>query len=156
MRISEQIFPRIVCLLTTTDKKRNDNIMTISFIMPVSFEPKYIAFSISPKRKSFSNLKEVPEFGINVCSKEMKEIAWICGTKSGRDVDKFELLGLEKEKSLKIAPPLVKISPISFECIVKDMKLFGDHYVVVGKVVREVVRKKEFDPLLHKYGKEFV
>jgi len=156
MRISQQLFPRIVCLITTTDKQGNDNVMTASFIMPVSFEPKYIAFSVSPERKTFSNLKEVPEFGVNMCSKDMEEIAWACGTRSGRDADKFELLKLEKEKSSKIKPPLVKVSPISFECVVEDMKLFGDHYLVVGKVVREIVRKKNFILLLHKYGREFV
>ncbi len=150
MRISEQIFPRPVCLITTCDKEGRPNIMTASFLMPISFNPKYIAFSIAPSRYSFKNLKEIKEFGLNVCSKEMKEAAWICGTRSGKSCDKFKEANLTPENSKVIKPPLVKESPISFECKVEFMKEFGDHFIVVGKVVREVIRKKKFKPLVHK------
>lgn len=122
--------------------------MTASFLMPISFEPKYLAFSISPKRYSFENLKEVPEFTLNLLSKEMKKEAKICGSFSGREVDKFKRVNLIREKSEKVLPPLVKC-PISFECKVVKMEEFGDHFLVVGQVLNEWVRKKKFEPLLH-------
>ena len=150
MRISEQLFPRPVVLITTVSVDGKPNVMTAIFVMPVSFEPKYVAFSISPKRHTFKNLEKTREFGLNVCSEEMKRIAGICGRYSGRDVNKFELAGIEVEDSRKIKPPLVKNSPVSFECEVVDMKEFGDHFLVVGKVVEEHLREKEFKPLLHK------
>ncbi len=58
MRISEQIFPRVVILICSTDGKK-DNVMSASFLMPISFEPKYLAFSILPKRHTFKNLKKI-------------------------------------------------------------------------------------------------
>jgi flavin reductase (DIM6/NTAB) family NADH-FMN oxidoreductase RutF len=129
--------------------------MTASFVMPVSFEPKLLAFSISPHRYTYENLKEVPEFGINVLEKEQREIAIICGTRSGREADKFEIAKITKEDSKFIKPPLVKECPISLECKVEQMVEAGDHFIVIGRVVNEVVRKKEFIPLLHVTGDKY-
>jgi flavin reductase (DIM6/NTAB) family NADH-FMN oxidoreductase RutF len=158
MRISEQIFPRPVALICTINKEGKSNVMTASFLMPISFEPKYLAFSISPKRTSFLNLKEIPEFTLNLLSKEMKKEAEICGSFSGKEVNKFERANLIIEKSKKVLPPAIlgskekgkkKIVPISFECKVVEMKEFGDHFLVVGEVLNEWQRKTEFEPLLH-------
>ncbi len=156
MRISEQIFPRCTVLIGSVNKKGKKNLMTASFVMPVSFEPKYLAFSISPERETFRNLRETKEFSLNLLSKEMKEVAEICGKYSGKDVDKFKLAGIEGEEGEIIKAPLVKEAPISFECKVEFMKKFGDHFIVVGKVVKEHVRKENFSPLLHKTKKEFM
>jgi flavin reductase (DIM6/NTAB) family NADH-FMN oxidoreductase RutF len=155
MKISQQIFPRVVALIVTISKEGKPNVMTASFLMPVSFEPKYLAFSIAPTRHSFKNLKEVKEFTLNICEENMLKEAKICGSYSGKDEDKFKLANLEIENSSKVKPPLIKKSPISFECEIEFMKEFGDHFLVVGKVIQEHVRKEDFKPLLHKSGDIF-
>lgn len=155
MRISELLFPRLVVLVTTIDKQNKPNVMTVSFVMPVSFEPKILAFSISPHRYSFQNLKEVPEFGINVLEREQEEIAKICGTKSGREFDKFKLANLTMEKGRLIKPPLIKECPISLECKVEQTVEAGDHFIVIGRVVNEIIRRKEFVPLMHITGEKY-
>jgi len=156
MRISEQIFPRVVALIVSIDENGKENVMTASFLMPISFEPKYVAIAVAEERLTFENLKKKKEFTLNICSKEMKEKAIICGSYSGREKDKFELAKIEREKSKIVRPSLIKESPISFECKVEFMKKFGDHWLVVGKVVEEHVRKKEFSPLLHKSKDKFL
>ena len=155
MRISQQIFPRAVSLICTINKKGRPNVMTASFLMPISFEPKYLAFSISPKRYSFQNLKEISEFTMNLLSKEMKKEAEICGSYSGKRVNKFKKANLIVEKSKKVKPPVIKC-PISFECKVVKMEEFGDHFLVVGQVLAEWIRKKKFKPLLHYSGDIFM
>ncbi len=155
MRISEQIFPRPVALICTVNKKGKPNVMTASFLMPISFEPKYLAISISPKRYTFENLKDVGEFTVNLLNKEMKREAEICGSFSGRLVDKFKKAKLIVEKSEKVLPPVIKC-PISFECKLVKMEEFGDHFLVVGKVLKEWIRKEKFEPLLHFSGETFM
>ena len=59
MKISEEIFPRSICLIISVNKDEKSNVMTISF------DKKYSALSISSKRYLFQNLKEVPEFTLN-------------------------------------------------------------------------------------------
>lgn len=137
------------------NKDGKANVATFSFIMPISFEPKFVAFAVAPQRYTFENLKEVGEFSLNILKKEQLEIANICGSYSGRDKDKFELAKLTKEEGEKISAPLIKEAPISLECRVVFMEKFGDHYLVVGEVLREVVREEKFDPLLHYSGDEF-
>jgi len=156
MIISEQIFPRVVALICTSNKEGRPNVMTASFLMPVSFEPKILAVSISPKRYSFENLKEIPEFTLNLLTKEMKEIAEICGSFSGKKFDKFKMAKLEIEKSKRVLPPVIKNCPISLECKVLEMKEFGDHFLIVGEVLEEWIRKEKFDPLLHKTGEIYM
>jgi len=56
MKISEEIFPRRICIINKDEKS---NIMTICF------DQKYSALSISSKRYTFQNLKEIPEFSLN-------------------------------------------------------------------------------------------
>ena len=52
MKISEQIFPRVVALICTSNKEKKPNVMTASFLMPISFEPKILSASIVPTRLS--------------------------------------------------------------------------------------------------------
>ena len=156
MRISQQIFPRPVVLVCTVDKDGRANVMTASFVMPVSFNPKYVAVAISPKRHTFQNLREVKEMTINMCDVSMKNAAEVCGSCSGRDVDKFELAKLTKEKSRRVAVPCIKEAPISFECVVEGMHEYGDHYIVVGKVVEEHIKQKDFVPLSHITGDKYI
>ncbi len=155
MRISEQIFPRLVGLIVTLSKEGKANVMTASFLMPVSFEPKYIAFSVSPKRYTFKNLKERKELTLNLLGKEMKEEAIICGTYSGRELDKFKKANLITEKSKLVSPPVIKC-PISFECKIAEIKEYGDHFLIVGKVLKEWSREEKFTPLLHLNGSVFM
>ncbi|MEM2315023.1 MAG: flavin reductase [Candidatus Nezhaarchaeales archaeon] len=57
--------------------------------------------------------------------------------------------------SKEVRPPRIKDCPIQLECKVEFMKEFGDHYIVVGKVVEEHVERGVFKPILHYSGKQF-
>lgn len=153
--ISRLIFPRVTALITTCDKDGRPNVASFSFLMPISFEPKYLAFSVAPERHTFKNLNEVKEFVVNIPSEEMLREVWICGTKSGRSFDKFALAGLEVEKSVRVRPPRIKKCPVQLECVVELMERFGDHYLVVGRVVEEHISQLDFKPILHYSGKMF-
>ncbi|MEM2910778.1 MAG: flavin reductase family protein [Nitrososphaerota archaeon] len=156
MRISQQIFPRPVVLVVTVDGRGKENVMPASFVMPVSFSPKYVAVAIAPERHTFSNLREVGEFTANLTTLEMLEQVKICGSYSGRNVNKFSMVRLSKAPSKKVRPPSITESPVTFECVVEYMGLFGDHYLVVGKVVEEHVKRTEFSPLLHQSGDRYM
>jgi len=155
-RISRIIFPRVTGLVVSCDSKGVPDVAAFSFLMPVSFEPKYVAFAVSPKRHTYRNLTEVGEFVLAIPTAEMLELVWACGTRSGRDVDKFSLLGLKAESARKVKPPLLKSFPVQLECGVEFMREFGDHFLVVGRVLEEHVETTDFKPLLHRSGREFM
>ncbi|MEM4575850.1 MAG: flavin reductase family protein [Candidatus Nezhaarchaeales archaeon] len=155
LKISEELYPRLTVLITTCSKDGSHNVATFSFIMPVSFEPKYLAFSISPRRRTFDNIKDVGEFVVNVPTEDMLQKVWLCGSRSGRDINKIDLAKLQIVESKKVKPPRIKGCPVQLECKVEFMKEFGDHYLVVGKVVEEHVEKRNFKPILHYSGRTF-
>lgn len=65
----------------------------------------------------------------------------ICGSKSGRKVDKFEASGLTRERAQKISSPLIAECPVNIECVkLKDVDA-GDHTWFIGEIV--AARKAE-------------
>ena len=58
-----------------------------------------------------------PEFTINIPLGEVdKEIIKVCGSESGRDIDKVAKLGLTLEESEVISVPGIKELPLTLEC----------------------------------------
>lgn len=57
------------------------------------------------------------------------------GVKSGRDVDKFKKMHLTKEKAKFVECPMIKESPVSVECKVKEIKEFGSHHTFIAEVL---------------------
>jgi flavin reductase (DIM6/NTAB) family NADH-FMN oxidoreductase RutF len=62
-------------------------------------------------------LEANPEFTVNIPLGALdKNIIRICGTKSGRDTDKFQELGLTTEEPEVISVPGIRQVPLTLEC----------------------------------------
>ena len=57
------------------------------------------------------------------------------GVKSGRDVDKFEMMHLTKQKANFVKCPMIAESPVSVECKVKEVRELGTHHMFIADVV---------------------
>ena len=75
------------------------NVMTASWIMPVSEEPPRISLAIDRESYTYELIMKSKMFSVNVPSPNMVDIAWRAGTTSGRRVDKIRELNLELEQS---------------------------------------------------------
>ena len=58
-----------------------------------------------------------------------------CGVKTGSKVDKFKEMKLHKEKANFVKCPMIKESPVSVECRVKEIKEMGSHHVFIADVL---------------------
>ena len=68
-------------------------------------------------RHTKAMLDENPEFTVNIPLGDIDpQILKICGTKSGRDMDKFAALGLTQEAPEVISVPGIKELPLTLEC----------------------------------------
>lgn len=57
------------------------------------------------------------EFTVNIPLGAIdKNIVAVCGSKSGRDIDKFETLGLETEPGMTVSVPGIRQLPLTLEC----------------------------------------
>lgn len=114
---------------------RKDNIITLAMCHVFSFNPPYLGLGVAPKRFSYGLLKESRDFAVNIPDKTLLRQTEICGTKSGRKLDKFEASGLTREKAQKISAPLIAECPVNIECVkVKEIES-GDHTWFVGEIV---------------------
>ncbi len=155
MRVSHLIKPRTIFLITS-HAEGEDNVATFSFVMPVSFSPKIVCFSIAPSRHTYSLLKKNKECVLNIVTPEMEDIMWYCGTHTGREEDKFKEKNIDTEKSDEVKPLRIKKSPVQIGCRIKEFLKSGDHTLVLCKVVEEHVKKQEYETMMHISGKETI
>ena len=83
----------------------------------------------------YNLIKEQGEFVINLTTKNLARATDWCGVKTGAKVDKFKQMNLHKEKAKFVKCPLIKESPVSVECKVKQINELGTHHMFVAEVL---------------------
>lgn len=79
-------------------------------------KPIFIAF-VRQSRYTKELLDKNPEFTINVPLGQLdKDIYSVCGTKSGRDLDKVAHLGLDLVAGDAVSVPSIRQVPLTLEC----------------------------------------
>ena len=105
-------------ILITTKAEDKVNTMTIGWgTLGIEWgRPIFISY-VREHRYTYEMLEKNPEFTINIPLGEVeKKILSVCGTKSGRDMDKIHELGLTLEESEMISVPGLKELPLTLEC----------------------------------------
>ncbi len=126
-------FPYV--LAVTLDKRERPNIMGLSWWMFTSWSPLMIAVSIGHPRYTHECLEHHKEFVLCFPSEGQEKDAWICGTKSGKAIDKFKDTGFKAIPSKTIKTPTIDGVTVSFECKIVDQAETGDHTVYIADVV---------------------
>ena len=111
------------------------NIITVAWTGTVNSEPPMVSISVRKSRHSHSLLMETGEFVINLTTKELAFATDFCGVKSGRDLDKFEAMGLTREQATVVACPMIQESPVNLECVVKQVIALPSHDLFLAEVV---------------------
>lgn len=105
-------------VLLTTKSADRVNTMTIGWgTLGIQWgKPIFIAY-VRESRYTKKLLDENPEFTVNIPYGEYdKSILGICGTKSGRDMDKVQELNLTLEEPLTVRVPAIRQLPLTLEC----------------------------------------
>ncbi|MCS7164327.1 MAG: flavin reductase family protein [Thermodesulfovibrio sp.] len=138
------LHPKIVFLLTSVGSDGKHNVMSCAWATPASEEPPKIIVCVSKEHYTAELILQTKEFAINIPTKEMVKAIWICGSKSGRDVDKFKEANLTKTKASKISAPLIKECIGFIECKVTEVIDVGECYAFVADVVESMVDERYF------------
>jgi flavin reductase (DIM6/NTAB) family NADH-FMN oxidoreductase RutF len=129
--LSGTIAPRPIALVSTIDKEGNVNLSPFSFFNIFSTNPPILVFSASRRgrdnttKHTYENMLEVPEVVINIVSYDIVEQVSLTSVEFPKGVDEFVKSGLSPLPSTLVRPPLVRESPASFECVVKDLIELG-------------------------------
>jgi len=105
-------------VLVTTQADGKVNTMTISWgTLGIQWGKPIFTVFVRQSRYTKTFLDKNPEFTINVpvgtCD---KQILAVCGTESGRDVDKFQKLGLTQVPGETVSVPGIAQLPLTLEC----------------------------------------
>ena len=132
------IYPLPAVMVTCRDRGE-DNVLTIAWTGTICTNPPMTYISVRPERHSYDMIKNSKEFVINLTTKALAKATDFCGVRSGRDMDKFKELGLEKEEAQAVDAPVLAASPVNIECRVEEIIPLGSHHMFVAKVVNIMV-----------------
>ncbi len=158
------LHPRPVVLVCSVSREGKPNVMTCSWITPVSEEPPLIALALWRKGYTRILIEEVKEFTVNVPQSALVKHVWIAGTKSGKKVDKISLTGLKLMPAKKVKPPVVEDCIGHLECRLTSYMKVGECILYVGEVVEAYAEEglfkggiwsEEANVLLHSGGDLF-
>ncbi len=138
----EYPLPAVMVSCGTMEKS---NIITVAWTGILNTNPAMVYISIRPIRYSYNLIKESGEFVINLTNKQLTYATDWCGVRSGEKFDKFKEMKLHKEKAQFVKAPLIKESPVSIECKVKDIIKLGSHDMFVAEVLSIDADEKYID-----------
>lgn len=78
-------------------------------------KPVFMAM-VRPSRFTYDLLKKSGEFTVSIPFKDMSTALGICGSKSGRDTDKFAAANLTTAPGTKISTPVIAGCGLHYEC----------------------------------------
>ena len=128
------IYP-IPAVMVTSGTMEESNIMTVAWTGILNTNPAMVYISVRPERYSYNMIKESGEFVINLTTEKLAFATDWCGVKSGANVDKFKEMNLTKEKGNFVSCPMIKESPVSVECKVREIRDLGSHHMFVAEVL---------------------
>ncbi|RKR14925.1 flavin reductase (DIM6/NTAB) family NADH-FMN oxidoreductase RutF [Maribacter vaceletii] len=139
------IAPRPIAFASTVDGEGNVNLSPFSFFNVFSANPPILIFSPARRvrdnttKHTLENTIETKEVVINTVNFSMVEQMSLASTEYGKGVNEFTKAGLTPVPSVKVKPPRVKESPVSFECIVENVMPLGKEGGAGNLVIARVV-----------------
>lgn len=138
------IYPLPVVMVSCGDMDIS-NIITVAWTGIINTNPAMCYISVRPERYSYDLIKNSGEFIINFTDEKLTYATDWCGVKSGRDVDKFKMMNLTKEKAINLSCPMIKEAPVAVECKVEEIKELGSHHMIIAKIISINVDDKFID-----------
>ncbi len=104
-------------LLGSIGSDGKPNLMTIGWgLIGIIWAKPIFLTAVRISRYTHKLLEESGEFAVNVPTEDMSEACRICGTTSGREVNKFDKTGLKWKRGEFVKAPVVEGCPIVYEC----------------------------------------
>jgi len=139
------VSPRPIAFVSSVDAKGLVNLSPFSFFNMFSMNPPILVFSPSRRvrdnstKHTLQNVLEVPEVVINIVSYDMVEKASLASCDFPKVSNEFVKAGFTELPSVKVKPPRVAESPVSFECKVNQIIPLGSEGGAGNLVICEVV-----------------
>lgn len=148
------VTPRPIAFVSTVSSNGAGNLAPFSFFNAISSNPPTLMISVSRKpsgerKDTLRNIEETGQFVVNSANEWLIEPLVHCAASYPHGVDEMREVGLTPEPSLKVKPPRVKESAVSFECELLKLVEIGDggrgsSVAVFGRVVMAHISKDAY------------
>ena len=137
------VTPRPIGWISTRDRDGLDNLAPYSFFNAVAYTPPQVMFATTSRKEdrhmgkdSLANIDETGVFCVNVVEYAARDAMNATSGAYGREVDEFDLAGIERAECATIACARVAGAPASLECrMTQVVELEGeDNFLVLGQV----------------------
>jgi len=126
--------PQRICWAVAEHEEQR-SICPIGWKMDTSIKPYMIAISVAPSRFTHGLIVGSGEFVLAWPGEDLARDTLLCGTRSGRDIDKFAATGLTPAKGEFVGAPLVEECIANLECRVTGQLTTGDHTIFAAEVL---------------------
>ena len=111
-----EIIPKGAFLTVQHEEKRNT--MTIGWgSFGFAWGKPIFTVMVRPSRYTYDLIEKSGEFTVSLPTTEaMKQALVLCGTKSGRDINKFDAAGITTIPGQNISTPIINCTGIHYEC----------------------------------------
>ena len=136
--------PRPIALVSTVDEFGTPNLSPYSFFNIFSSNPPTLIFSPARRvrdnttKDTLHNALREQEVVVNVVNYDLVQQVNLSSAEYPSHVDEFVKSGLTPVASELVAPPRVAESPVSLECIVKDVVALGEEGGAGNLVICEI------------------
>jgi flavin reductase (DIM6/NTAB) family NADH-FMN oxidoreductase RutF len=140
--LNSVVVPRPIAWVSTTSADGVDNLAPHSFFTVSCVDPPVVQFTSVGRKDSQANVEATREFVVNLAPEELFEQVNASATDFPPQRDEFAEVGVEREPSLRVAPPRVAGSPVALECKMHGTVSFGSSTVVFGRVVHAAIAEE--------------
>jgi flavin reductase (DIM6/NTAB) family NADH-FMN oxidoreductase RutF len=152
--LTSLVLPRPIAWVSTVSARGELNLAPFSFFNVVCANPPTVVFCpmlsgrTGQPKDTLRNLREVPEFVLQVASRGLAEQMNLCSGEFGAQVDEFQLAGLTAQPSRQVSVPRVAEAGAIMECRLRDIITVGEGPGSGSLVLGEVVLFEVEDSLL--------
>ncbi len=138
------ILPRPIAWVGTISPDGKTNLAPFSFFTGICAEPMTVCFAPvndrnGKKKDTLINVELTKQFTVNVVGESLAKVMNQTSAPYPYGVSEFEKAGATPAPSLKIKPPRVAESPVSYECELDQIVRIGEGplagNLVIGRVV---------------------
>ncbi|MCD6428175.1 MAG: flavin reductase family protein [Desulfurococcales archaeon] len=129
------LHPRPAYIVVSGVEGRKLGVMAASWVSPASEEPPRITLAIDVESHTYSVIKEIKDFTVNVVFTDLVNLIWDVGRVSGREVDKVSKFKIQLARPRKVRSPRLANAKAVIEASLWKEEVLGDTSLIIADVL---------------------
>ena len=132
--ISRLTSPNPVSIVCTQKPDGTTNLATVSWWMPLSYNPDMIAYAMAKTSYSGERVRETGKGVLTIPGAPLADHVMNCGSTTGRDTEKVAQFGIAMQDLEGCDIQVPEHSCVAVQCNLKEFVEAGDHYLYICEV----------------------